>query len=283
METYIRSALFVPANSPSMIQNSDLLEADAIIYDLEDAISPKEKDSARILLDEAFKFFKKTNVVRIVRVNPIDSPFFYDDVEAVKNHDIDFIMLAKASQESVKELEKLIKDTDIKIIALIESAHSLFDLANILQASPLVKGMLFGAEDYSLDMQISRTIESDEILVARQNIATTCKALDIFSIDTPFTHITETDALIVDAQKASNYGFDGKACIHPSQVGHVNTVFSPTREEVIYAREVLEAAADAAQKGIGVFSYKGKMVDAPIINRANLTIENAKKAGVKYE
>lgn len=283
METYIRSALFVPANSPSMIQNSDLLEADAIIYDLEDAISPKEKDSARILLDEAFSFLPKTDVIRIVRVNPMDSPFFYDDVNVIKKHDIDFIMLAKADQESVEELERLINGTKIKIIVLIESAYALFDLSNIIKSSPLIAGMLFGAEDYSLDMQIARTIESDEIFVARQNIAVICKALDIFCLDTPFTHIDLLDELKIDAQKACSYGLTGKACIHPSQVSCVNEVFSPTAKEIKYAQEILLASQDAADKGIGVFSYKGKMVDAPIINRANLILENAKKAGVKYE
>ena len=283
MDTYIRSALFIPANNPGMVQSSDLLEADAIIFDLEDAISINQKDSARYLLEEAFHFFPHSEVIRIVRVNPVDSPFFVDDIRMAKQFDIDFIMLAKASQESVRTLANELKDTKIKIIALIESAYGVVDLKNIIEASDLVAGVLFGAEDYSLDMQIVRTKESDEIMVARQTIATICHALDVFVLDTPFTDVEDFAMLVVDTKKAKSYGFTGKACINPRQISEVNEVFSPTIEEINDALEVIEAAKKAKQEGIGVFSLNGKMVDAPIINRAKLVIENAKKAGIKYE
>lgn len=280
----MRSALFIPANNPGMLQSSTLLEADAIIYDLEDAISINQKDSARILLEEALKFFAKdAKVTRIIRVNPTDTPFFKADIEVIKNYDVDYVMLAKASVESIKELAEHLKDTNIEIIALIESAYAVFDLRNILQASPLVKGLLFGAEDYSLDMEIKRTKESEEILEARQMIAITAHALNIFCLDTPFTDTEDFEWLIKDSEKAKNYGFSGKACINPRQVVYVNEIFSPTIEEVTYALEVIGAAEQAAAEGIGVFSLHGKMVDAPIINRAKLTLENAKKAGIKYE
>ena len=283
MDVFMRSALFIPANNPGMVQSSDLLEADAIIFDLEDAISISQKDSARHLLEEAFKFFKKSDVIRIVRINPMDSPFFEADIEVAKKFAIDYIMLAKASQESVKALSAKLVGTNIKIIVLIESAYAVYDLANIIKASSLVEGMLFGAEDYSLDMQIVRTKESDEILVARQNIATICKALDIFSLDTPFTDVEDFEMLVKDTKKAKNFGFSGKACINPRQVTYVNEVFSPSIDEIYYALEVIDAAKKAEEQGLGVFSLNGKMVDAPIINRAKLIIDNAKKAGLKYE
>ena len=280
---YMRSVLFVPANKPGMLHNSYLFGADAIIYDLEDAISIDQKDAARILLDESFNFFKKTNIVRIVRINPLDSPFFYKDIEVIKKHDIDYIMLPKADVGSVKALEKEIKDTNIKIISLIESAYSLFDLSNILTTSKLVEGMLFGAEDFSLDMQIERTKQSDEILMARQNIALTCKALNKFCIDTPFTDVNDEDALRIDTHKVLAYGFNSKSCIHPNQVRIVNEVFTPTKEKIEDSLEIIRLAKEAKENGLGVFAYKGKMVDAPVINRAKNTLENAKKAGVKYE
>ncbi|MDL2211965.1 CoA ester lyase [Erysipelotrichaceae bacterium OttesenSCG-928-M19] len=283
MDTYIRSALFIPANNPGMVQSNELLEADAIIFDLEDAISINQKDSARFLLDEAFQFFEKTDVVRIVRINPLETPFFYDDIALVKKFDIDFIMLAKASVESVKQLAQELVDTNIKIIALIESAYAVIDIENILKASSLVKGILFGAEDFALDMQIVRTKKSDEILVARQHLAITCKALNVFALDTPFTDVEDFEMLVADTMKARNFGFSGKACINPRQVNYVNEVFSPSLEEITYALEVIESATKAQLEGLGVFSLHGKMVDAPIINRAKLTIENAKKAGIKYE
>jgi len=280
---YLRSVLFIPSNNPGMVQSADLLEADGIIFDLEDAVAINQKDAARKLLEEAFKFFPKNEVTRIVRINPMDSPFFYDDIEMVKQYDVDYILLAKADKKSVRALGRALKGTDIKIICLIESAHSVYDLGNILSAHKRVEGMLFGAEDYSLDMQIERTKESDEILVARQNIAITCKALDKFSLDTPFTDVEDFEMLEVDTKKAKAYGFTGKACISPRHVTTVNRIFSPTSVEIDYALEVIDAAEQAAKEGIGVFSLNGKMVDAPIINRAKLTLENARKAGIKYE
>lgn len=283
MNKLLRSALFIPANNPGMIQSSELLDADALIYDLEDAISLNQKDAARDLLKEAFAFFKRESSIRIVRVNPYDSPFFLDDVALVKTLDIDYVLLAKADTTSVKILADSLRETDIDIIALIESASSLYNLGDILQADTKVKGMLFGAEDYSLDMGIERTKQSDEILVARQTIATTCKALNKFSIDTPFTDVDDFEGLKSDAFKAKSWGLEAKACINPRQVPIVNEVFSPTMEEIIYAQEVIYAAKEAEEAGLGVFSLHGKMVDAPIINRAKLTLDNARKAGIKYE
>lgn len=283
MLPYIRSALFIPANNPGMIQSSDLLGADAIIFDLEDAVSINQKDSARILLQSAFDFFKTHNCIKIVRVNPIDSPFFEDDIQMLREYDIDYILLAKACQTSVKHLSVLLASTNIRIIALLESAHSVFDAANIIKSSKLVQGILFGAEDYALDMQIERTKNSDEIFVARQQLAIICKALGVFALDTPFTDVEDNEGLIVDTKKALSFGFTGKACIGPRQVTYVNQVFSPSIKEIEYAQEVLAAAKKAELQGLGVFSLNGKMIDAPIINRAKLTLENARKAGVKYE
>lgn len=283
MLPYIRSALFIPANNPGMIQTSHLLEADAIIFDLEDAISPSQKDSARILLKEAFSFIDFQDTIKIVRINPMDSPFFFDDIKIVKDLDIHYILLAKADIESVKELEKHLIDTNIKIITLIESTKSLLYLKEILLTSSLIDGVLFGAEDYSLDLKISRSLLGDEIMVARQIIAYTCSALNKFSIDTPFTDTDNEQGLYNDSVVAKRYGMSAKACINPRQVDTVNKVFSPTSKEIHDALEIVMANEEALEKGLGVFSLNGKMVDAPIVNRAKLVLDQARKAGLSYE
>lgn len=266
-----------------MIQSSHLLGADAIIFDLEDAVSVNQKDSARNLIKEAFDFFSDMNIIKIVRVNPMDSPYFEQDVLMVKEYNIDYVLLAKACQESVRNLDMHLANTSIGIIALIESAYGVYDAANIIKASDKVGGILFGAEDFALDMQIKRTKDSQEIFVARQTLAITARALNVFALDTPFTDIDDEQYLQCDTLKALNYGFTGKACISPKQVKTVNRIFSPSCEEIEAALEIIDAAKDAFDKGLGVFNLNGKMVDAPIINRAKLTLENAKKAGVKYE
>lgn len=282
-DIYLRSCLFIPANNPGMIQSSTLLEADAIVYDLEDAVSINQKDSARYLLSEAFTFFSKNDIFRIVRVNPFDTIYYEKDVEMVLKYDVDAILLAKGCVESVIDLASKISDKDTKIIVLIESAHSLLMLREIILASNKVIGVLFGAEDYATDMGIERTKDSDEIIVARQTIAYVCKALKVFAIDTPFTDIEDFEGLIKDTKKAKSYGYMAKAAINPRQVYDINKVIAPSKIEVIEAYELIDAYHEALAQGMGVFNYKGKMVDAPIVNRALSIVKKAEKAGVTYE
>jgi citrate lyase subunit beta/citryl-CoA lyase len=259
----------MPGNNPGMLQSSDILGADGLIIDLEDAVAITEKDAARILVSEYLNSFETKSDV-FIRVNPLDTPFFYKDLDAIKNLDITGVVLPKASEESMEALDKYLSDNnlDFKVIGLIETAMGLEMALQILSRSKKVIGVLLGAEDLTLDLGAKRTKESEEIAYARSRTIAVSKALQIEAIDTPFTDTDDYEGLKIDALNAKDLGMTGKALISPRHVDIVNNIFAPSEKEVNYALRVVEGVKAANEKGLGAFSLDGKMVDAPIIKRA---------------
>ena len=252
-----------------MLLSSDILGADGLIIDLEDAVAINEKDAARILVCEYLNTFEMKSDV-FIRINPLDTPFFYEDLEAIKNLDITGIVLPKASIESMQKLDKFFLENhlDFKVICLIETAMGLELSLQILSKSKKVVAVLLGAEDLTLDLGAKRTKKSDEIAYARSRIISVSKALQIEAIDTPFTDLDDYEGLEKDTLNAKDLGMTGKALISPRHVDIVNNIFAPSEKEVHYAFRVVEGVKAANEKGLGAFSLDGKMIDAPIIKRA---------------
>jgi citrate lyase subunit beta/citryl-CoA lyase len=264
-----RTLLFIPGNNPGMLQNSDILGADGIIIDLEDAVALSEKDAARFLVREYLTNFNPTTDI-FVRINPLDSPYFYDDLDSIKDLDIKGIVLPKASVESMVSLDKYLTENkvDFEIIALVETALGLESALDILQKSKKIIGVFLGAEDLTLDLGAKRTKQSDEIAYARSRVIAVSKAMEIQAIDTPFTDTDDIAGLKIDTLHAKDLGMTGKAIISPRHVEEVNILFSPSQADLDYALRVVEGVKSANEKGLGAFSLDGKMVDAPIIKRA---------------
>lgn len=264
-----RTLLFIPGNNPGMLQNSDILGADGLIIDLEDAVALSEKDAARYLVREYLTNFKPTTDI-FVRINPLDSPYFYDDLDSIKDLNIKGIVLPKASVESMVSLDKYLTENnvDFNIIALVETALGLESALDILQKSKKIIGVFLGAEDLTLDLGAKRTKQSDEIAYARSRIIAVSKAMEIEAIDTPFTDTDDMVGLKIDTLHAKDLGMTGKAIISPRHVEEVNKLFSPSQSDLDYALRVVEGVKSANEKGLGAFSLDGKMVDAPIIKRA---------------
>lgn len=275
--------LFMPGNNPAMLINADVLGADSIILDLEDAVSIDEKDSARILVREALKFLSYKGVETVVRINPLDTGFGIEDLEEMKNLNIDTILLPKADEEEVKLADKLLQGTDKKIMPLIETSIGLERIFETLSASKRVDGVLLGGEDLTSDMGIKRTKEGKEIYYARCRTVAAAKALKISAIDTPFTDTDDYEGLKKDTLNAKEIGMTGKAVINPRGIDIVHSVFSPSRDEIEKAKRIMTEYERAAAKGLGVFSLDGKMVDTPILNRAKKTIDTAKILGLLKE
>lgn len=281
-----RSLLFIPGNNPAMLQNADVFESDAVIIDLEDAVSISEKDSARNLVKHFLSTFRLPNEV-VIRINGMDTDFYCDDLDAVVCENIDTIMLPKANQQDLIKLDELLTKLEssrkltkkIGVIPIIELAMSILDIRQIA-SSPRVNGLLLGAEDLTSDLEVMRTLSGDEIFYARSMMAITCRAYQIDGIDTPFTDVNNEEGLVNDAKKARGLGLNAKACIHPNQIEVVNKVFSPSKENIEYSLRVLKAYEQAEKEGKGVFSLDGKMVDKPIIERAQKNIEKAKRFGL---
>lgn len=280
-----RSLLFMPGNNPAMLQNSDVFDSDAVIFDLEDAVSITEKDAARTLVSQYLSALKEAPPMEIVvRINGMDTAYYMEDLQTIVCDAIDTIMLPKARAEDLRRLDGLLSDIEKRkgmkkktgVLPIVELAVSVLEIDEIA-GCPRVSGVLLGAEDLSGDMDVVRTKQGNEILYARMRIATACAAYKIDSIDTPFTDTNDAEGLEADCRYAANLGFCAKAAIHPNQVPVINDVFVPAAPQIRWALRVEEASAQAARKGLGVFSLDGKMVDKPVIQRAQKILAKARK------
>lgn len=276
-----RSLLFIPGNNPSMIQNADVFESDAIIFDLEDSVDVNEKDNARNLV---FNYLNEGGTypsLVVLRVNPIDTSFFKHDIELITTKKVDFILLPKSTVDSLNVLEEYLENietkndlTETKVIALVESSKSVIEIFKIA-SHKRVEAILLGAEDLCNDLEIDRTNQGNEILFARSRVIYACQANNIISIDTPNTSVNDDEALLVDCLNAKNLGMKAKSAIHPNQLEIINKTFSPSKKEIEWATKVIHAVD--LNKGKGAFSLDGKMIDKPIILKANKILEKAKK------
>lgn len=253
-----------------MIQNLDVFESDAIIIDFEDSVSSFDKDSARILIKNFLKKFSYTELEIYIRINSADSMYFLEDVKATKYLDISGYVLPKASVKAIQELNKL---SDKAIIPIIESPMALLKVEDIAKEKNVV-ALLLGAEDYTKELGIKRTLEAVEILYARSIIAITANAYNLDAIDTPYTNKEDNDGLLIDANNALNLGLTSKSSIHPNQVDIINQVFAPSAMEIIEAKRIVKKSEETNK---GAFSLDGKMIDLPVIEKAKKVLEKAKK------
>ena len=282
-----RSLLFIPSNSPAMIQNADVFDAEAVIFDLEDAVFLSEKDAALRLLQTFVQRFRFESTERIVRINGLDTPLGLHDLDVICSDDIDTIMLPKATLQwtlmCVNTLKRIESEKGMKkqigLIPIIENALSLMEINQIAQTER-VTGLLLGAEDLATNLEVNRTAEGLEILIPRGLVVLAAKAHGIDAIDTPFVDAQDLVGLKNDATLAKGLGMNAKACIHPNQVDVINRVYSPNQKDILQAQKIMKAVQEAQNNQKGVFSVDGKMVDKPIIDRAIKTLEKAKKWGI---
>ena len=286
-----RSMLFLPGNTPNMLINGNCLGADAVIFDLEDAVSPNEKDSARILVRNTMRYMDFGRCEIIVRINSIDTAFWKQDIDAILPQQPSLILLPKTSSaadvleadaymSAVEEKLGLAKNT-VGLMPLIETALGVENAFQIATATKRVKALFLGAEDLTADLQCKRTKEGREIEYARTRLVVAARAAGVDVYDTPFTDVNDDEGIWTDASYAKSLGFNGKASISPRHVETINAVFSPTQKDVDYAYEVMEAIALAEQQGKGAIALRGKMIDAPIVNRAKQTIAVAEALGMR--
>ncbi len=285
-----RSMLFLPGNNPNMLINGNCLGADAVIFDLEDAVSPDEKDAARILVRNTMRYMDFRGCEIIVRINSIDTPYWQKDIDAILPYRPGLILLPKTgSAADVLAADAYIAQTEEKLrmapgtvglMPLIETALGVENAFSIASATNRVKALFLGAEDLTADLQCKRTKEGREIEYARTRLVMAARAAGVDVYDTPFTDVNDDQGIEVDALLAKSLGFSGKASISPRHVDVINRVFSPTMAEIDYAYEVMEAIALAKQQGKGAIALRGKMIDAPIVMRAQRTIATAEALGL---
>ncbi len=288
-----RSMLFVPGNAPKMMANCGFFGADAIIFDLEDAVALEEKDAARRLVHHALKALERNGCQAIVRINAVDSGCWKQDLQEVVMPGLDAVMLPKSGGPGALEavdacmtrLEQArnLPVGGIRLIALIETAQGVENAALLAAASSRLEGLFLGAEDLTADLRCKRTREGREIAYARSRLVMTAHAAGLSAYDTPFPDVNDDEGAEADARTARAFGFDGKAAISPRHLAGINRAFSPSAEEIAYAREVLDAIAAGKRQGRGAVALHGKMIDAPIVARAGQTLAAAAEMEKKGE
>jgi len=291
--TMRRSMLFLPGNTPNIIVNGEILGADAVILDLEDAVAPAEKDSARILVRNAIKYMGFGKCEVIVRINAIDTPYWQHDLDVIIPVRPALIMPPKTSCAAdvlavdayITQLEEKLgmEKGTVGLIPLIETALGVENAYQIASACNRVKAIFLGGEDLTADLRCKRTKEGHEIAYARSRMVVAARAAGVEVYDTPFTDVNDDEGIYTDAQYARSLGFTGKSAISPRHVGAINEVFSPTLKDIEYAYEVMEAIRIGKEQGKGAVSLRGKMIDAPIVARAQQTIDAAVALGLGRE
>lgn len=287
-----RSLLFVPASDPRKIEKAGQTAADTILLDLEDSVSLSEKKSAR---GHAAGFLRSGGGAEsevVVRVNPIGSPFLRDDLDELIAAGASGIMLPKCEgAKTLREISSLMvviagrsasgSGTPPCVLALVETATGVAQARALATTLPQVEALCFGHADFSLDMGLAVADASRGVVLhARCEIAIAARSARVAAIDTVFLDVRDSDGFREDARLGVELGFQGKLCIHPTQVAIANEVHTPSSAQVAYAERVLSAAREAEHSGSGAFTVDGKMVDAPLVEAQRGVLDRARRAGV---
>jgi citrate lyase subunit beta/citryl-CoA lyase len=290
----MRSKLFVPASRPELFAKAFASAADALSFDLEDAVAADRKPQARAELRELLRSDPVANKpadkqkVLIVRVNAIDTPYFSADIDAVAQRGIDLINLPKA--ESVDDVRAAVValeraeaangvSTPIRLLLNIESPKALHLAADLAGAHPRVAGLQLGLGDLFEPLGIARR-EPAAIQQAMFGLRIAAGVAGVFAYDSAFANIRDEAGFRAEAQLAKSMGFLGKSCIHPSQIALANEVFRPSDDEIAHALRVVEAAREADANGVGAYVVDGKMIDAPFVERARALVRDAARLGL---
>lgn len=289
MQRLRRTMMFVPGNNPAMMQDAFIYGPDSIMLDLEDSVTMAEKDAARLLVHHALKTIDFGNTEMVVRVNPLNTPYGKKDVEAVVKAGVHVIRMPKTeTADEIRELEAEIEKVETElgclgrtqIMAAIESTMGVINAYDIATASKRMMGIALGAEDYSANLKTQRTPEGMELLLARQTIVVAARAAGIDALDTVYSNLNDMETFRKEVELIKSLGFDGKSIINPRQIEVVNEVFAPKEKEIQKSLTILAAIKEAEKRGSGVIAVNGKMVDRPVVIRAQRTIDLAIASGI---
>lgn len=287
-----RTMMFLPANNPGMLADAHLYKPDSIMIDLEDAVAQSQKDAARILAYNALRTIDYGSCETVVRINGLDTPYGEEDIRAVVSAGVDVVRLPKTdSAQDIIDVEKIILETEKKcgregqtlMMAAIESTTGVLNAREIAHASERMMGIALGAEDYVTNLKTRRSEHGMELFLARSQIVLAARDAGISCFDTVYSDLQNMEGFRKEVQLIKDLGFDGKSVIHPSQIKVVNEIYNPSQKEIESAMRIIAGAYEAQQRGAGVITVDGKMVDEPIIIRARRTINIALISGLIKE
>ena len=284
-----RSMLFVPGDNAGMLSTSFIYKPDSVMFDLEDAVPPSEKDSARLLVYQALRHPAYQDIETVVRINELNTEFGLKDLQAAVRGGAKIVRLPKTENAieiqqldlQVEQIEKACGRPvgDTKVMAAIESASGVVNAVAIATASPRMVAIAIAGFDYLVDMHTKRSNGSEpELFYARAAILNAARAAHIDAFDVAYGDVDDDEGFLREVAIAKDLGFDGKSLIHPKQIDLLHSAYAPTPKEVNHARRVLAAADEAHRKGLGVVSLDGKMIDPPVIDEAQMVLERAEAA-----
>jgi citrate lyase subunit beta/citryl-CoA lyase len=278
------SRLYLPGNTPSLMLNAGIHGPDGIILDLEDSVAPGKKAEARILVRNALRQVDFYGAERMVRINQL--PAGLEDLEAVVPHHVHLILIPKCEDPGeVVEVERRIgtilaasgQERKIYLMPIIETSLGVENAFQIATSSSLVAAMAIGLEDYTANLGVKRTLEGEESFYARTRLVNACKAAGIQPIDSVFSDVSDMDGLRENVKRSRALGFEGMGCIHPRQIRVIHEGFCPDQEEIEKAEQIIEAFREAEARGLGVTTLGSKMIDPPVVKRAQQTLKLAQR------
>ncbi|MEQ9943976.1 citrate (pro-3S)-lyase subunit beta [Pectobacterium aroidearum] len=285
-----RSMLFLPGANAAMLSNAFIYKPDSIMFDLEDAVSLREKDTARLLVFHALQHPMYRDIETVVRINQLSTPFGLLDLEAAVRGGADVIRLPKTdSTDDVDELEHHLVRIEkacgrevgsTRIMAAIESAIGVINAVAIARSSERMIGIALAAFDYVMDMQTERG-DGTELFYARCAVLHAARAAGIDAFDVVYPNVNDDAGFLKEVDLIRKLGFNGKSLINPRQIELLHNAYAPTQDEVDYSHLVIKAAEEGERAGLGVISLNGKMIDGPIIDHARRVLERAQASGVR--
>ena len=277
-----RSRLYIPGNQAKLMLNAGIHKPDAIILDLEDSVAPPEKDAARLIVRNALRHLDFFGAERMVRINQGKSGL--KDLEAVIPHNTHLILVPKVEEESQlievdDKIQSICKKCERKepvfLMPILENATGILNALKIAKASKNNVAIAIGLEDYTADIGVPRTNRGRESLFARSQVVNAARSAGIQAIDTVFSDVNDKESLRESVREAKELGFDGKGCIHPRQIQPIHEEFAPSKSEIEKARKIILAFDEAKTKKLGVVLLGSKMIDPPVVKRAQNTISLA--------
>ena len=291
--TILRSLLFVPGNTSRMLDRAVALKPDAFILDLEDSVPIDEKSNARAVTASYLERFAATGRPVIPRVNSLDTGLLEADLEAMVGPHVFGVSVGKIDTPAhTAEVSKILQRLEVKsglaigttkLIPWIESASAIVHVFDICRSSSRIVGVALGAEDFTNDMEIKRRDDDQELAFARSAISIAARAAGVLALDTPYFAFRDPDGLRENSQTSKGNGFRGRFAIHPAQIDVINEVYCPSADEIQHAKAVIAAFDEAAAQGRGSTSLDGKVVDVPVVKRAQALLELADSMGVSHE
>lgn len=289
MDKLYRTMLYVPGNNAGMLQDADIYPADCILFDLEDSVAVSEKDSARFLVYEALTSLDYSSKDYFVRINSLESGLGIIDLEAMiptgkvgirlpKTENVqDILNCEKEIQRIEKACGREIGST--KMMAAVESAQGVLNAKEIAEGSKRLVAIAIGAEDYVTDLKTTRSVTGEELMFGRSMVLLAARNAGIAAIDTVYSNIDDEAGFRAEIQLVKKLGFDGKSVINPRQIGIVHEIFTPTEQEIENALDIIQALREAERMGSGVVALNGKMIDKPIVMRAERVLSLAVASG----